>query len=69
MSEPSLQTLHIPERLEDETFEAYKQRRKVSKIMNKAMKHILFWDSSPTFGCGVRLDGTPRGNTYRKPQE
>lgn len=69
MTETTLQNLHVPERLDGESFEDYKQRRRMSKLMRKAMNRVPFWDSAPNETSGQRLDGAPRGNTYRKPKE
>ena len=67
--ETTLENLYVPERLDGESFEDYKRRRKIAKLMHKAMKRIPFWDATPTAFSGARLDGTPRGNTYVKPKE
>ena len=38
-------TLHVPQRLEGESFEVYKMRRKVSNMQSKALVTNLFWDT------------------------
>lgn len=54
--------VHVPERLEGETFEAYKLRRMFSQSIKKSNRRgNLIWNSRPEIG--------KKGVTYVKPKE
>jgi hemin uptake protein HemP len=53
------ETLFAPQRLENETYEAYKERRLVAHYkLHEMAKGKLIWNSRP--------DATKKGDTYRK---
>lgn len=59
-TEPAVpEHVHVPERLEGETFEAYKIRRMFSKAINQAnARGNLLWNSRP--------DPKLKGKTFKK---
>jgi hypothetical protein len=61
-NEPAVpEHVHVPQRLEGETFEAYKVRRMFSKAINQAnARGNLVWNSRP--------DPKLKGKTYVKPK-